>query len=146
MHDLTISQLARAASVRVETIRYYERLGLLRQPQRSENGYRQYTTGDAAQLQFIRNTQALGFTLKEIKQLINARQDNNACCTAVRAMTTNKLADIRQKLHKLKTIESRLRYFCDSCSEPHNSISCPLINALWSQGKESKIILPGLSD
>ena len=87
MHDLTISQLARAASVRVETIRYYERLGLLRQPQRSENGYRQYTTGDAAQLQFIRNTQALGFTLKEIKQLINARQDNNACCTAVRAMT-----------------------------------------------------------
>jgi len=137
MNTLTISQLARAAKVRVETIRYYERLGLLRQPQRGENGYRLYNTADTAQLRFIRNLQSFGFTLREIKQLIELRLRNERCCNHIRTLTSNKLDDVRRKLLRLKVIESQLHYYSNACDDPRYGGLCPLFADLWPYVEES---------
>jgi len=146
MNDFTISHLAREANVRVETIRYYERLGILRQPLRRENGYRQYNARDAAQLLFIRKIQALGFTLKEIKQLIEVRLDNKQCCSVVKTLTTNKLADVRRKLLRLKAIESQLHHYCDGCDGPHQGGQCPLFVDMWPNYEECENRMATVSD
>jgi MerR family copper efflux transcriptional regulator len=81
MTHLTISQLAKQAGVNVETVRYYERRGLLPQPPRRASGYRQYSQDDVAYLQFIRRAQTLGFSLKEIAELLALRVDPVRCTT-----------------------------------------------------------------
>lgn len=137
MNAITISQLAREARVRVETIRYYERLGLLRQPQRGENGYRLYKATDTAQLLFIRNLQSFGFTLREIKLLIELRLRKERCCKHIRALTSNKLDDVRRKILQLKVIESKLHYYNNACDDPRYDGLCPLFADLWPDVRES---------
>jgi len=128
MGDFTISQLARETNVNVETIRYYERLGLMEQPLRSSNGYRHYSDHETAQLQFIRKTQALGFTLKEIKQLINLRHNPGSCCNNIQTLIENKLVHIHQQIQKLQTIETQLKHYAGSGKK---DLECSLLDALW---------------
>lgn len=137
MQDYTISQLAREVNVNVETIRYYERLGLVRKPLRSANGYRHYMDSDVAQLHFIHNSQALGFTLKEIKQLLKIPLDNDTCCNDAQVMIKDKLNHIRGKIQQMKSIESQLQYYVASCGSNHDATACPLLDSLWSHKRKT---------
>src|SRR5947208_5062987 len=102
MKPLTIGQLAPQGGVGIETVRFYERQGLLEEPARKESGYRQYTEDVVARLRFIRRAKELGFSLKEIAELIALRLDASTTCADVRERAQTKLADIEARIHDLK--------------------------------------------
>ncbi len=99
MTTLTISQLAERADVNLATIRYYERRGLIPEPPRRPSGYRIYSEASVARLRFIKSAQDLGFSLKEIKELLALRVDPNATCADVKRQGEAKLAQIAEKIH-----------------------------------------------
>lgn len=126
----TISQLAKCVNVTTDTIRYYERMRLLPDPKRSVNGYRRYKQDDVDLLKFIRNTQSLGFTLKEIRNLIDIKQTNNAC-HKIRNQLQDKLADILFQQKQLVSIELQINEYLDLCISQHDGNQlCPLLNQL----------------
>lgn len=123
---MTISQLARAARVNVETIRYYQRRGLLPQPGKPLQGYRRYPEPTLARLRFIKRAQELGFSLREITDLLKLGQGS---CQETRVIAEHKRADIETRLHDLETMRLTLEKLIRSCragSQPH----CPIIESL----------------
>jgi MerR family copper efflux transcriptional regulator len=126
----TISQLAKQAQVNVETVRYYERRGLLPQPPRRASGYRQYSQDDLAYLQFIRRAQTLGFSLKEIAELLALRVDPTMSCHDVRERATHKLADVDAKIRALEHIRGALEQLIAACSGQGPISACPILDAL----------------
>ena len=133
MNDLTIGQLAKRAGVNVETVRYYERRGLLPQPPRRASGYRQYSPEDLAYLQFIRRAQTLGFSLKEIAELLALRVDPTVSCSDVRARAEHKLADIDAKIRALAGMKAALRRLIETCSGQGPTSACPILEAFKTQ-------------
>src|SRR4051794_20492053 len=115
MKPLTIGQLARRAGVGVETVRFYERQGLLEEPDRRASGYRQYPEEVVARLRFIRRAKDLGFTLGEIKELLALRLDPGATRADVRRQAEDKLAAIAAKIHDLQRMQAALRRLTDAC-------------------------------
>lgn len=109
METVTIGQLARRAQVHVETVRYYERRGLLPQPIRQWSGYRQYSQDDVTRLRFIKHAQRLGFSLKEIAELLSLRVDPDTSCRDVKHRAEAKLADIEEKIRTLEQIKNALK-------------------------------------
>lgn len=112
---LKIGELARAADVGVETIRYYERRGLLAQPPRRASGYRQYPPMTVRRVRFIRRAQTLGFTLKEIEELLALRVDDDRSCADVRALARAKLEDIEQRVAELQQMGRALERVARRC-------------------------------
>ena len=106
---MTIGQVARSAGVGVETVRFYERQGLLEEPARKESGYRQYEEEVVARLRFIKRAKELGFSLKEIKELLALRVDPTTTCAEVRSKAAAKIADVEQKIEALQRIKKKLR-------------------------------------
>lgn len=137
MKDFTISQLARETNVSIETIRYYERMKLINPPRRSNNGYRHYNDHDINQLHFIRNTQILGFSLKEIKQFLLIKPNDKNFCSTVKTISQNKLENIQQKISQLQNIEAKLKNYIKSCQNNPHQQQCPMFDALWP-GKREK--------
>jgi DNA-binding transcriptional MerR regulator len=109
----TIGRLADAAGVHVETVRYYERRGLLEPPERTPSGYRQYTADDLWRLQFIGRGKQLGFTLAELTDLLRAARTAEDVLAAARA----KLAEIEQRQQELARVRCRLEHLADLCRE-----------------------------
>ena len=105
---LTIGQIARSAGVGVETVRFYERQGLLQEPARKESGYRQYPEDVVARLRFIKRAKELGFSLKEIKELLALRVDPDTTCADVRSRAEAKIADVEEKIKALQRIKKAL--------------------------------------
>jgi Hg(II)-responsive transcriptional regulator len=130
MTHFTISQLAKHVGVNVETVRYYERRGLLPQPPRRASGYRQYSQEDLAYLQFIRRAQTLGFSLKEIAELLALRVDPAMGCHEVRERAAHKLADVAVKIRALKRIREALERLIASCSGEGPMSACPILDAI----------------
>lgn len=128
MKNLTIAGLAREAAVNVETIRFYQRQGLLAQPERPEGSIRRYDIGDAARVRFIKAAQRIGFTLSEIGQLL--RLDDGAHCVEAREIAEHKLADVRQRIADLERIEVALNELVGRCTVSQGQVSCPLITSL----------------
>jgi MerR family mercuric resistance operon transcriptional regulator len=128
MSNLTIGQLAKAAGVNVETIRFYQRKGMLREPARPLGGIRRYTEEAAARVRFIKTAQRLGFTLDEIAVLLKL-QDGTHCAEA-REIGEHKLADVRARLANLKRIEAALSGLIRECQSRRGNVSCPLIATL----------------
>lgn len=126
--SFTIGTLAQHAGVNVETVRFYQRKGLLPQPVRPQGSVRRYRGGDVARIRFIKSAQRLGFSLDEVKQLL-ALDDGSACGPA-RVRAEKKLTDVRAKLTDLKRIERVLRKLVADCERAHGTVSCPLIAAL----------------
>jgi len=123
---MTIGQLARAADVHVETIRYYQRAGLLPVPPRPQGGYRYYSDADLSRLRFIRRAKATGFSLKDIQALLQLDEKN---CEDVRELAEHKLADIRQRIADLESMATSLSamiHQCESSKQP----ACPIIDSL----------------
>ena len=125
----TIGKLARAAGVAVDTVRYYERIGLLPQARRAQSGYRLYRSEDLRQLRFIRRAQTLGFSLQEIGQLLKLIEDEGDRAD-VRALAEIRLADIETKLQQFASLRDSLRHLVDAC-QGHGSVAdCPIIEAV----------------
>lgn len=130
MTSLRIGEVAKQAGVGVETVRFYERQGLLHEPERKASGYRQYDEEAVAVLRFIRRAKELGFTLKEIKTLLNLRLDTSATRAEVREQAKEKVADIEAKIADLQRMKDSLQKLIQKC-HGHGAVKgCPIIEAL----------------
>jgi MerR family mercuric resistance operon transcriptional regulator len=132
LEALTIGALAKAAGVNVETIRFYQRKGLLPEPARPLGGIRRYGNREVRQLCFVKAAQKLGFSLVEIAELLAL--DRNTDCAEVRAIAEMKLADVRAKLANLARMESALSALVGTCHTRQRDEPCPLIDALYDIG------------
>lgn len=130
METVTIGQLARKAQVHVETVRYYERRGLFPQPLRRWSGYRQYSQDDLTRLQFIKHAQRLGFSLKEIAELLSLRVDPDTSCRDVKKRAETKIADIEVKIRTLEQMKKALSKLIASCRGRGPTSVCPILEAL----------------
>jgi MerR family mercuric resistance operon transcriptional regulator len=125
---LTIGGLAEAAGVNVETIRFYQRKGLMREPDRPQGGIRRYAGTDLARVRFIKSAQRLGFRLDEIADLL--KLEDGSHCTEARERAECKLADVRTKLADLHRIEASLTELVKQCCTAKGEVRCPLIESL----------------
>jgi MerR family mercuric resistance operon transcriptional regulator len=128
--SLPIGAVAAAAGVNVETIRFYQRKGLLPEPPRPYGQIRRYGEPDVARIRFVKSAQRLGFSLEEIAGLLKL-QDGTHCGEA-RVLAEQKLEDVRAKLRDLRRMESVLRRLAADCRASRGTIACPLIAALHS--------------
>ncbi len=122
----TIGKLAKDLDISVETIRFYERKGLIEQPLKPETGYRVYGKSLVDQLRFILKAKALGFTLNEIKSLMSLSEN----CADVESLGLQKLQLIRDKIADLQRLEEVIRDMTDSCKANQSPNSCPIIDSL----------------
>jgi MerR family transcriptional regulator, copper efflux regulator len=127
---LTIGLVARRAGVGVETVRFYERQGLIEEPPRRLSGYREYDDEVVSRLGFIRRAKDLGFTLKEIKELLSLRRDPATSATDVKRQTETKIADIEKKIRSLQKMKRALAKLTSACRCYGTSAECPLLHAL----------------
>ncbi|MDE1900996.1 MAG: Hg(II)-responsive transcriptional regulator [Alphaproteobacteria bacterium] len=125
---LTIGSLAQAAGVNIATIRYYQRRGLLEEPDRPLRGYRRYPVDMAKRVRFIKRAQALGFTLEEIIALMRLEKMN--CCADTRMLATHKVASIKQKLADLTAMKKALMQLINQCDAGNRRGKCPIIDLL----------------
>ena len=125
--NLTVGKLASAAGVGVETIRFYQKRGLLAQPARG-NGYRQYAARDVARIQFIKRAQAIGFTLNEIAELIELEQDATAQCGDLQQRTDEKIRAIDEKMADLTRMRNELARLSTTCASDQPLSECRLMN------------------
>lgn len=128
--SMKIGELARRAAVGIDTVRYYERQGLLPAPQRLASGYRRYDETDVARLRFVRRAKALGFTLVEIRELLALSGRGEADMGGLKAAATEKLADVEAKLAELTRIRDGLRTLVAACPGHGALEQCPILNAL----------------
>ena len=133
MGNMTIGQMARSAGASVETIRFYEREGLLEHPARSASGYRNYPPEAVARLRMIRQAKALGFSLNEIKELLALRVAPGKSCSDVRARAERKIADIDQRIAALKRMKAALARLAAACAGHGPTSECPILEALESE-------------
>ena len=136
MKPLTTGQLAKQAQVNVETIRYYERRGLLPEPPRRWSGYREYSQADVAHLRFIKRAKELGFSLSEISELLSLRVDPDTTCDDVKQRTEIKIADIEAKIQTLERMKKALKKLVASCSGRGPTSACPILEALETREEE----------
>ncbi len=127
---MQIGQLARHAGVPIDTVRYYERNGILPPPERQSSGYRRYGDDDVSRLRFVRRAKGLGFTLVEIRELLalSGRRDDDMA--GLKATASEKLADVEQKLEELTRIRDGLRTLVASCPGRGALDRCPILAAL----------------
>ncbi|NWG88038.1 MAG: Hg(II)-responsive transcriptional regulator [Hydrogenophilaceae bacterium] len=126
--QLTIGGLAKAAGVNVETVRYYQRRGLLSEPDRPLGGIRRYGQAALDRLGFIKSAQRLGFSLDEVALLLVL--DDGANCQEAQAIAEQKLAEVRGRIADLQRIETALQQMVQTCAARAGTVSCPMIGAL----------------
>lgn len=125
---LTIGALAQAAGVGVETVRYYQRRGLLPQPVAASGAYRRYPPGVAARLRFIRRAQQLGFTLDEIAGLLQLADGTDR--RSIRRITAARLAQLRERMADMQRMVDALEHVLHECAHAERSLRCPIIEAI----------------
>ena len=132
MEILSIGQVARRAGVGVETVRFYEREGLLEEPPRRASGYRQYSEQVVTRLHFIKRAQQLGFSLKEISELL-LRVDAQTSCDEVKQRTEAKIAEVERKMVELQRMRQALLQVASLCTGQGPTGRCPMLEALDQQ-------------
>ncbi|WP_334118500.1 Hg(II)-responsive transcriptional regulator [Limnobacter sp.] len=126
--NLTIGVFARAAGVNVETIRFYQRKGLLPEPDKPYGSIRRYGEADVTRVRFVKSAQRLGFSLDEIAELL--RLDDGIHCEEASSLAEHKLQDVRKKMADLARLESVLSELVCACHSRQGAVSCPLIASL----------------
>jgi len=127
---LTVGEVSRLAGVNRETLRYYEREGIIDMPKRKDSGYRIYTLETVKRIRFIKRAQTLGFSLKEIMELMALRNDaQDAKCRDVKEYAQDKVKTIEKKLADLKQMHSRLLELIAVCDEENSLNTCPILDA-----------------
>lgn len=124
----TIRKLADAAGVGVEAVRYYQRRGLLPEPERIEGGFREYTQAHVDRLRFIKRGQELGFSLDDIAELTSLSSEKNR--TRVRSLTRVRVAEIRERIAQLESVAAALEGLAETCGRNPRARACPIIAAL----------------
>ena len=130
MKSLTIGRLAKQAGVNLETVRFYERRGLLPKPPRSASGYRLFPSDAAQRLRFIRRAKELGFSLKEIRELLSLRVSRTTTSRDIRTRAEVKIADIDAKIKSLESIKKTLRKLTNYCEGCVPVAECPILESL----------------
>jgi MerR family transcriptional regulator, copper efflux regulator len=135
----TIGQVATQAGLGIDTIRYYERRGLVPAPPRTDGGYRIYPAGTVARLRFIRRAKELGFSLKEIKELLDLRLDPAATCAEIKNQTETKIAQIEAKIADFQRMRQVLANLVNACRGRGPVDECPILEAIGKQeGADAK--------
>ena len=127
---MSIGKVAAAAAVNIQTVRYYERRGLLSPARRTPSGYRQYNEDAVARLRFIKHAQELGFSLKEIDELLALRVRRGSACDAVERKTRQKIDLVEQRIRDLERIKRTLQKLADACAARELTQECPILEAL----------------
>ncbi len=127
----TIGQLAKEAGVNIETVRFYERKGLIQQPPKPITGYRHYSDDILRRIHFIKHAQLLGFTLAEVASLF---QLNDTPCNQVQLLAESKLESVQTKLQDLKRLEKALKKLLKQCNNNQDKSCCPIVDALQPSG------------
>lgn len=130
MQRLTIGQVARQAGVKVETVKFYERQGLIDQPPRPAFGYREYPPQTVARIRFIRRAQGLGFSLKEIAELLGLRHTPETSCAEIKARAEAKIVDIERKREDLRKMQEVLQRLAETCKGEGPVSECPILEAM----------------
>ena len=133
MKSLKIGQVAERSGVGIETVRFYEREGLIPKPDRSSSGYRLFDDETIARLQFIRRAKELGFTLIEIKELLSLRLDTTTSCADIKSRAEAKIADIDEKIRTLKRMKTTLKKLTSKCNGQGSVNECSILDALDSK-------------
>jgi len=133
---MKIGALAKAAGVKVPTVRYYERRGIIPCPPRTAAGYRQYDHGVIDRIRFVKRAQELGFTLGEIGDLLGLRVDDRRACRAVEDVTRAKLQDVQSRIRDLQRLRNVLNRLVRSCQERTPTNDCPILEVLRKRGNE----------
>jgi MerR family mercuric resistance operon transcriptional regulator len=128
----TIGRIARAAGVHIETVRYYQRRGLVDLPPKRPRGFRYYAPETANRVRFIKRAQALGMSLREVQHLL--RLDAKGACSETRSLAAKKLALVDQKLVELAKLRDALRGLVAACDRPHGT-TCPIIERLEASSR-----------
>jgi MerR family copper efflux transcriptional regulator len=132
MNGLKIGRLAKQVGIGIETVRFYERQGLIEPPPRTDSNYRIYPEEEVARLRFIKRAKSLGFTLNEIKELLFIRHNPNATKADVKDRTLAKIKEIQEKISDLTRIKTALEHLASSC-DGHGSLDeCPILETLDS--------------
>lgn len=137
--QFTIGTLAKRAGVTVETIRFYQRRGLLTEPAKQPHGVRRYTERDVQRVRFIKQGQLLGFSLDEMGELLSLEDGRH--CREAQAVAVNKLASIRQRMESLRAMEQTLAGLVERCSRNSGEVSCPIIDALQPPPSGERLVL-----
>lgn len=124
------SELAEQAGVNVQTLRYYERRGLLPEPERLDSGYRAYGPDAVQIVKFVRRAQKLGFSLEEINSLLELSAGGPESCEAARELASAKVAELDQKLASITAMRGSLLRLIDTCALPRDRRECPLLHAI----------------
>ncbi|HVS31388.1 MAG TPA: heavy metal-responsive transcriptional regulator [Thermoanaerobaculia bacterium] len=127
---LTIGDVASQAGVGVETVRFYERKGLIDRPRRPASGFRHYDDQMPRRIRFIRHAQELGFSLREIRELLDLRIDPDVSCADVKAKAIAKVAEVEEKLASLARMRDTLLAITRSCAGEGPTTECPILDAL----------------
>ncbi|HEV8657742.1 MAG TPA: heavy metal-responsive transcriptional regulator [Thermoanaerobaculia bacterium] len=135
---MKISDVARNSGVGVETVRFYERKGLVPRPRRPFSGYRNYNEDAAKRIRFIRRAQELGFSLAEVRQLLALRTDANVNCADVRATTEVKITEIDRKISSLRSMRNALVELARICPGTGPLDDCPILGAIERAESKSR--------
>jgi MerR family transcriptional regulator, mercuric resistance operon regulatory protein len=125
-----IGEISRKTGVNIETIRYYERIGIMTKPDRTASGYRQFSYEHLKRLSFIRKSRVLGFRLEEIRALLSMVDSRSFSCGEIHEMTMEHLVTVQQKLSDLRALEKALKSMAAKCSKG-DVPDCPVIDALF---------------
>lgn len=129
---MLIGKLAASTGVNIETIRYYERVGLIAAPPRTAGGHRAYEEQHTQRLRFIRRGRELGFSLDDIRSLLELARRTNLACAEAKDITLRQLGDVRGKIASLKKLERALKQMSGAC-QPGTNERCPIFDALSSR-------------
>lgn len=126
---LTIGAMSRATGINIETIRYYERIGLLPAPPRTRSNYRAYTASEQKRLNFVRRTRNLGFSIDEIRALLRLSDNSDTDCCEVTDIARNHLGETERKIANLQALADELRFLITSCAGGSSVADCRIIEA-----------------
>ena len=136
MNGMTSGELAKRGGVNLESVRFYERQKLLPKPPRTASGYRVFSEEAVRRIRFIKRSQELGFTLKEVKELLALRIDSDTTCADVRVRAQAKIADINEKIQRLQAMKRVLKQMADACPSRGPATECPILDSLNGTGGE----------
>ncbi|NIP72351.1 MAG: heavy metal-responsive transcriptional regulator [Gammaproteobacteria bacterium] len=130
MEMLKIGQVAKRTGITVETVRFYEKQGLIAAPQRSASGYRQYTPDTVKRVRFIQHAKEVGFTLKDIAELLALRREPGTSCADIKLRATHKIEEVDRKIQDLQRIREALARMAIKCSGRGDLRECPILEEL----------------
>jgi len=130
MEGLKSGTVAKEARINVETLRFYEKNGMLPKPRRDANGYRIYLQDDVSKLKFIKKCKALGFTLKEIKELLFLKKNKKESAIIIKDRVENKISEIQEKIISLKKLEESLQTLSGLCIDDCSIGECPILDVM----------------